>query len=189
WGNFLRGRTASLEKDFTARLVPPRVEVLTSQHYVSQGGCDTVVYKVTPASAESGVMVGDRFFKGFPVPGAKEPAVHFAIFCLPYDAPPGTPMRVQATDEARNDVLVGFWLKVFPKTFRSREIALDDGFLNKVVPEIMSQTPSLADQGDLLKNFLQINRNLRQVDNKALADLTRESRPEFLWHVPFQQLG
>jgi murein DD-endopeptidase MepM/ murein hydrolase activator NlpD len=189
WGNFLRGRTTSLEKDFTARLVPPRLEVLSGQHYVNQGGCDMVVYKVTPASAENGVVVGERFFKGFAMPGAKDPAVRFAIFCLPYDVPAGTPVRVKATDEARNEVLAGFWLKVFPKAFRSREIALDDGFLNKVVPEIMSQTPSLTDQGDLMKNFLQINRDLRKVNNKALADLTAQSRPEFLWHAPFQQLG
>ena len=33
----------------------------------------------------------------------------------------------------------------------------------------MSQTPSLADQGDLLKNYLAINRDLRQANNKALA--------------------
>ena len=35
-----KGRGASLDQDFTARLVPPRLEVLTTQHYVNQGGCD-----------------------------------------------------------------------------------------------------------------------------------------------------
>src|SRR5262249_29424069 len=36
WGNFFRGRSATLTKNFTARLVPPRIEVLTRQHYVNQ---------------------------------------------------------------------------------------------------------------------------------------------------------
>ena len=189
WGNFFRGRTSTLTKDFTARLVPPRLEVLTRQHYVNQGGCDMVVYKVTPPSAESGVVAGQAFFKGYPLPGALDPAVHFALFALPYDADPGTTIRLRARDEAQNESLVGFWLKVFPKTFRTREIDLEDAFMNKVVPEIMSQSPSVTDQGDLLKNFIAINRDLRQANNQAISELAAKSRREFLWKEPFRQLS
>ena len=144
WGGFFKGRTATFTKSFTARLVPPRIEVLTRQHYVNQGGCDMIVYRVTPAEADSGVVVGSAFFKGFPLPGAADPAVRFSIFALPYDVDPATPMRVRARDEAENESLIGFWVKVFPRTFRTREIEVDDAFLNKVVPEIVSQTPSLS---------------------------------------------
>jgi murein DD-endopeptidase MepM/ murein hydrolase activator NlpD len=189
WGGFFKGRASTFTKSFNARLVPPRIEVLTRQHYVNQGGCDMVVYKVTPAEGESGVVVGPAFFKGFPLPGAADPAVRFAIFALPYDADPATPIRVRARDEAENESLVGFWVKVFPRTFRMRQIEVDDAFLNKVVPEIMSQTPSLTDQGDLLKNFLAINRDLRKANNQAIADLAAKSRPEFLWKEPFLQLS
>jgi murein DD-endopeptidase MepM/ murein hydrolase activator NlpD len=189
WGNFFRGRSSTLTKEFTARLVPPRLEVLTRQHYVNQGGCDMVVYKVTPAGVESGVVAGQAFFKGFPLPGASDPAVHFALFALPYDADPATAIRVRARDEAQNESLMGFWLKVFPKTFRTREIDLEDSFLNKVVPEIMSQTPSITDQGDLLKNFLAINRDLRKANNQAISQLAARSKPEFLWKEPFRQLS
>jgi murein DD-endopeptidase MepM/ murein hydrolase activator NlpD len=189
WGNFMKGRTATLEKDFTARLVPPRVEVLTGQHYVNQGGCDMVVYRVTPATAESGVQVGERYFRGFAMPGAQDPAARFAIFCMPYDAPPDAPIHVTARDEAANESRANFWTKVFPRRFRTRELTLEDGFLNKVVPEIMGQTPSLEDKGSLLDNYLQINRDLRKENNEALAKLTRTSRQEFLWTEPFRQLG
>ena len=189
WGGFFKGRAATFTKSFTARLVPPRIEVLTRQHYVNQGGCDMVVYKVTPAETESGVVVGPAFFKGFPLPGAADPAVRFAIFALPYDADPTAPIRIRARDEAQNESLVGFWLKVLPRTFRSRALEIDDAFLNKVVPEIMSQTPSLTDQGDLLKNFLAINRDLRKANNQALVELAAKSRPEFLWKEPFLQLS
>jgi murein DD-endopeptidase MepM/ murein hydrolase activator NlpD len=189
WGGFFKGRATTFTKTFTARLVPPRIEVLTRQHYVNQGGCDMIVYKVTPAEAESGVVVGPAFFKGFPLPGSADPAVRFALFALPYDVDPATPMRVRARDEAQNESLVGFWVKVFPRTFRTREIEVDDAFLNKVVPEIMSQTPSLTDQGDPLKNFLAINRDLRKANNQALVELAQKSRPEFLWKEPFFQLS
>ena len=189
WGGFFKGRASTFNQSFTARLVPPRIEVLTRQHYVNQGGCDMVVYKVTPAQGESGVVVGPAFFKGFPLPGAADPAVRFAIFALPYDVDPATPIRVRAQDEAQNESLVGFWVKVFPRTFRTREIEVDDAFINKVVPEIMSQTPSLTDQGDLLKNFLAINRDLRKANNQAIAELAAKSRAEFLWKEPFLQLS
>ena len=188
WGNFFKGKTAMLEKDFTARLVPPRLEVLTTQHYVNQAGCDMIVYRVTPPDAETGVVVGDAFFKGAPMPGARQPGTFFAIFALPYDMDPDTPIRLRARDEAQNESLANFWLKVFPRRFRTRTLELDDAFLQKVVPEIMSQT-GLPDQGDLLKNYLVINRELRKRNNEALAELASRSPAEFLWREPFQQLA
>jgi murein DD-endopeptidase MepM/ murein hydrolase activator NlpD len=189
WGNFFKGKTATLEKDFTARLVPPRLEVLTTQHYVNQAGCDLIVYRVTPPDAESGVVVGSHFFKGVPMPGAKQPGTFFSIFAFPYDVERGTPIRLRARDEAQNESLANFNVRVFPKQFRTRTLALDDAFLQKVVPEIMSQTPGLQDQGDLLKNYLQINRDLRQQNNQELAALAAKSKPEFGWREPFQQLA
>jgi murein DD-endopeptidase MepM/ murein hydrolase activator NlpD len=189
WGNFFRGKRAILEKEFTARLTPPRLEVLTTQHYVNQGGCDMVVYRVTPPGVESGVQADDAWFKGFPMPGTADPAVHFAIFAYPYDARPGRPIHLQARDEAANEVVTNFTVKVFPRAFRSRTLQIDDAFAQKVVPEILSQTPALQDQGDVLKNFLQINRDLRAANNKALAEMAARSQPRFLWTEPFRQLG
>jgi murein DD-endopeptidase MepM/ murein hydrolase activator NlpD len=186
---FLSGRSATLNQDFTARLTPPRIEVLTTQHYVNQGGCDMIVYKVSPASASSGVLVGDRFFRGFPMPGAADPAIRFAIFAYPYDVPAGTQVRLRARDEAGNESLSAFWLKIFPKTFRTRELELTDDFLNKVVPEITSQTSSLQDQGDLLKNYLSINRDLRKQNNQQLREMAGRSQERFLWKEPFRQLS
>jgi murein DD-endopeptidase MepM/ murein hydrolase activator NlpD len=189
WGNFFSGKRTAFEKEFTARLTPPRLEVLTTQHYVNQGGADMVVYRVTPAGVESGVQAGEAWSKGFPMPGGADPAVHFAIFAYPYDAAAGTPARLQARDEAGNEVVANFNLKVFPKAFRTRTLQVGDAFLQKVVPEIMSQTPALTDKGDVLANFLQINRDLRADNNKALADMAGRSQARFLWTEPFRQLG
>jgi murein DD-endopeptidase MepM/ murein hydrolase activator NlpD len=189
WGSFFRGRTATLEKDFVVRLVPPRLEVLTAQHYVNQGGCDMVVYRVKPPDVAVSVVVGERVFHGFPLPGSTEAGVGFAVFAFPYDLPASTPVRLRARDDAENESVVSFPLKVFPKAFRTRTLELDDAFLGKVVPEIMSQTPSLEDQGDPLKNYLAINGGLRRVNSARLAELARESRSGFLWSAPFRQLA
>ena len=189
WGGFFRGRAASIDQPFTARLVPPRIEVLTTQHYVNQGGCDMVVYRVGPEAVESGVVAGTAFFRGYPLPGARDPKVHFAVFAYPYDATANVPVRLRARDEAANEALASFNVKVTRKAFRSRSLPVDDAFLEKVVPEILSQSPSLQDQGDLVKNYLAINRDLRKANNAQLAELAAKSPPQFLWSRPFQQLG
>jgi murein DD-endopeptidase MepM/ murein hydrolase activator NlpD len=184
-----KGRTASLDQDFTAVLKPPRLELLTSQHRVSQGGCELLAYRVDPADVESGVVVGDHFFRGYPVPGATSPAIQFAIFAFPYDLPPHSPIRLRARDSASNETLTNVTAKVVPKAPRKRKIELKDDFLNRVDAEILSHTPSVVDTGDALKNFLQINGTLRRANNDFLGGLAARSRPEFLWTDSFQQLG
>jgi murein DD-endopeptidase MepM/ murein hydrolase activator NlpD len=49
----------------------------------------------------------------------------------------------------------------------------------------MSQTPELDDQGSLLKNFLEINGHLRQVDAEKLVKFSHETASHLLWTKPF----
>ncbi len=67
-------------------------------------------------------------------------------------------------------------------------IPLDDKLLAKVVPEIMSRTPDLADQGSPLANYLQINGDLRRRNAAALLALAEASPAEFLWRESFLPL-
>jgi murein DD-endopeptidase MepM/ murein hydrolase activator NlpD len=64
-------------------------------------------------------------------------------------------------------------------------VELSEAFLNKVVPEIMSQTPELQDRGNLLDNYLAINRDLRQKNAEALLELAQKPGQEMLWSKPF----
>src|SRR5262249_23176956 len=111
------------------------------------------------------------------------------LFALQYDSPIDTPMTVIARDGAGNEVTAGFWHKVFPKKFRSRDIPLEDSFVQKVVPEIMSHTPSVKDQGDTVRNFVEINSNLRRQDHQTIAKFARDSPGKFLWDGAFVQLS
>ena len=190
WGNWMRGRVLSERRPFEARTQAPRLEVLTGQHYVNQGGCDAVVYKVD-AGRRRERRRGRRPLLPR-LPGSRLaaiPAVRIAVFAYPYDAAPGTAVRLRARDDFGNEALAGFTLKVFPKAFRTRDLPVDDTFLNKVVPEIVSQTPSLTDQGNLLENYLAINRDLRKANNQTLVEIAQKSKPERRWTLPFQQLG
>src|SRR5215467_1579039 len=176
--NFFAGNQADLTKDFTFSIKPPQLEVLEGQHYINQGGSECVVYRVSDNVETSGVQVGSHFFPGYKF--GKD--LHFALFALEYDWPVDTPIKVVARDVAGNEVSAGFWHKVFPKKFRERDIALEDKFVAKVVPEIMSHTPTVKDQGDPVKNFVEINSNLRRQLHQQITVMAKNSTGDFLWH-------
>jgi len=191
WGRFFRGGRSEVTLDLPVRFAPPKVEVLTSQHYINQGGCDMAVFKVSAGTTESGVQVGDNFFPSFP---AKEsqPETRLCLFAYPYNVDPSTVPHIVARDDAGNETLASFNYKVFPKKFHSDTIDLDKTqggkFLENVVPPIMSQTPELRDQGSLIKNFLLINGSLRQEDAQKLVAFSQHTAPRFLWKGPFIRL-
>jgi len=185
----MHGNQTEFTKDFVVDTQPPTLEVLEGQHYINQGGSECVIYRVSEDTARSGVLVGSHFFPGFPVAGASDKKLHFALFALQYDWPADTPMKVVAADAAGNEVSAEFWHKVFPKKFRSRDIPLEDAFIAKVVPEITSHTPDVKDQGDPVKTFVEINSNLRKKNHEAVAKLAASSPGQFLWNGPFLQLS
>jgi hypothetical protein len=76
-----------------------------------------VIYRVSEDTARSGVLVGSHFFPGFPVAGASDKKLHFALFALQYDWPADTPMKVVAADAAGNEVSAEFWHKSFRRNF------------------------------------------------------------------------
>src|SRR3990172_5369891 len=98
-------------------------------------------------------------------------------------------IKLVAADDVGNEAQVGFIDRFFPRPPGRDTIDLPDAFMIKVVPEILSQTPAIADQGDLLLNYLRINRDLRKSNTAVLVELAKRSKPEFLWARPFQQMG
>ena len=185
--NFLKGNRTDVTKDFAFQVQPPRLEVLSGQHYINQGGLESIIYRVSDDAQASGVQVGPHFFPGYPVEGEKN--VRFALFALQYDQPADTPMKVVARDAAGNEATAEFWHKVFPKKFRSRDIPLEDSFVQKVVPEIMAHTREIQDQGDPVKTFVEINSKLRRLNHETIARLANQSPGRFLWSGPFLQLS
>ncbi len=186
--NFLKGNQTEATKDFAFHISPPKLEVLEGQHYINQGGSECVVYRVSEGIETSGVQVGEHFFPGYPL-GSSDKNLHFVLFALEYDWPVDSPMKVIARDAAGNEVTAEFWHKVFPKKFRSRDIPLEDSFVQKVVPEILGHTPEIKDQGDPVKTFVEINNNLRKKNHERIAQLAAQSPGQFLWHGAFLQLS
>ena len=187
WGRFFRGGRGDIKLELPVRFAPPQVAVLTTLHYINQGGCDMVVFRVSPGTAESGVQVGNTVFPSFPVSAAK-PETRLCVFAYAYDVNPATTARIVARDDAGNETLANFTYRVFPKRFHTDTITLTDDFMNRVVPPIMSQTPEMQDEGSLLKNFLEINGRLREIDAQRLLDFSKHTAPMFVWKEPFVRL-
>ena len=169
------------------RLVPPSLSLLSSQHYVAQGGSGVVLYRVGPTATRDGVRAGDWFFPGTPLPGGgKEDRL--ALFGVPWDLADDARLRIVAEDDAGNVAEVAFVDRYFPKPPARDRIGLEDAFLAKVVTEIRQQTPGLEDRGSLLENYLLINRDLRKRNAAELASLAPLSAGTFLWTEPFLPL-
>lgn len=178
--NDFRGAEAKTSRDINVVTQPPRLAVDDKQHYINQGGSELVTYSVGGYATESGVKVDGYRFDSFPLPGSQQ---RFSLFAFPWDVPANTVPVVYATNLA-DEVTKPFWFRVFPKSFRKRDLVIDDAFLERVVPQI---DPNGT--GDLLARFLKINGELRKQNNKTLADLRLKTEPRFLWSGPFLQLA
>ena len=196
----LRERTAETAVDVTVRLDPPRLTPLSRLHYVTHGGSELVVYRVTPGDAESGVRVGDREYPGYPASGAGldgPDELRVALFALLHDQDLVTPIDLYARDPAGNEASASFEHRIFERRFRRARIPVGDGFLRRVVPGIVAQAPELADErvdgstapSELLDLYLFINGELRRSNRAAITALAPGTAPRWLWDGPFRQLA
>jgi murein DD-endopeptidase MepM/ murein hydrolase activator NlpD len=180
-------------REFEVRLIPPQVSVQSMFHYVNHGGSEMVVYRVNPPVADTGVRVGDQEYRGFPASGAgisDDPGLFVAFFAVLWNQDTAAPIRLFARDELGNEGTAAFDTRVFARNFRRSTIRLNDAFMERVVPQILQQTPELHvdDPTDLLASFLRINRDLRRMNNEAIAAMAEQTSPEILWRGPFRQL-
>lgn len=187
--------SSTASRDIEVRLTPPQIGVVSSFHFINYGGSEMVVYRVSPADAQSGVRVGEVEYAGFPASGAgvqsADPGLRVAFFALLWNQDESTPIRVFARDPLGNQGEASFDYRIFPKKFRDSRIEVDDRFLGRVVPAILQNSPELkvANPSDLLSSFLSINRELRKQNNQKIAALARQSEPKILWQGPFRQLS
>jgi murein DD-endopeptidase MepM/ murein hydrolase activator NlpD len=173
------------EVKLPVRLAPPTLGIQSTFHYVSQGGSEAVVYRVGEGAVQDGVQAGAWFFPGFPVPGSNDKQQRFALFAVPYDLGDPGQVRLVAVDDVGNRNEAAFIDKFTPRPIHTDTIQVDDPYMNRVVPEIMSQSPEMSDQGNLLANYIEINRNLRKKNAQLLKDLAGKSAHQFLWNQTF----
>ena len=67
----IRTVESTATRDLQVRLERPRVSVVSTHHYVNLGGTEMVLYRVSPEDVESGVLVGNLEYPGYPATGAR----------------------------------------------------------------------------------------------------------------------
>jgi murein DD-endopeptidase MepM/ murein hydrolase activator NlpD len=172
------------EVSLPVRLTPPSLALVSTRHYVAQGGSGVVVYRVGETATRDGVRSGPWFFPGAPLPGLTT-GDRFALFGVPWDQADAGALRLVAQDDAGNSTEIAFVDRYVPRPPSKDRIELDDEFLQRVVEEIRQQTPGLPDRGALLENYLQINRELRAQNAQELVELASRSARAFLWKEAF----
>lgn len=191
----MRQTASTVTRDLEVRLDPPRVAVVSLHHYVNLGGAEFVVLRATPEDVEAGILVGDARYPAYPgaAAGLTDPALRVGFFALRHDQDLNARVTAYARDAAGNETTTPVEHRPFPKRFLQSRIAIDQRFLDRVVPSIASNTPGLAvDTGSadgLLKGFLEINGNLRRRNNETITALAARSQPRMLWRDAFQPMG
>src|SRR5450432_2147465 len=181
--NDFRGKTARIEREVVVVTRPPALSVDADQHYLYLGMADLATFNVSGFATESGVKVGDQKFRSWPMPGGKPG--FFSLYAFAWNMPAGTPPLVYAADPAGNEV-TGQLIYQFPKKeqpkYRTRDLPVDDKFIQKVVNEL---DPNGS--GDMVERFVKINSEMRKANNKVLSDLRLKTADKFLWSQPFKQ--
>jgi murein DD-endopeptidase MepM/ murein hydrolase activator NlpD len=192
----LRMLESTVVRDLELRFDPPRLSVASIHHFVNHGGSEMVVYRVTPPDVESGVRVGNITFTGYPAAGIgvknPDPSLKVAFFALQYDQDLNTDMELYAVDPAGNQRRVQFEHRTFAKPFRRSRIEIDDRFLQRVVPDILENTPDFKPgtaEGDLVAAYLKINNDLRRRNAAQIQAFARQTSPTALWTGSFEQLS
>jgi hypothetical protein len=178
---------AVVEKALAARFRPPLLEVESKQHYVRQGGAGVVVFRVGESAVRSGVRAGTVESLSYPLPGGSS-GERFTLFAVPWNFDDPGQIRVFAEDDAGNRVERAFVDLFRPEAPHHDTIVLTDSFLEKVVPEIASQTPGFDATGSLLDQYLRINGELRRATLARIVELTHTTVPAFLWRGAFMQM-
>jgi len=191
----LRTAESTVIRDLQVRLEPPRVSVASLHHFINLGGAEFAVLRVSPDDVQSGIRVGGATYPAYHGSGAglSDPTLRVVFFALHHDQAIATPISAFARDPAGNETTTLLEHRPFAKAFVQSRIPIDQGFVDRVVPAIASNTPDLAVDTTTpearLKAFLTINGDLRRRNAETIVKAASGTKAEMLWSEAFAQLG
>ena len=185
WRNWWNGNQTVVDIPLTIDSQPPTIAVLSRFHYINQGGCGLVVYRLNESCPRHGVLVGERFYPGHTA-GGDDPSTMLAFFAVGYDQDPGTAIKAQAVDRAGNEALAGFTHRIRPKRFRKDVLNISERFIEQRV------RPLIETSGDTptepLDIFLAVNRDMRKRNSETFSALADQTASTIAWEGTFMRL-
>lgn len=185
WG--VSSRTTSESYQFSLDTKPPLLSVLSSNHYIRQGGSQLISFATPGEKAEfSGVRVGETDFQAYRHP--EDSNIYVALIGLPYNHSEGSPIVAWAVDSVGNRAQSEVEYRVIPVRYRKRVLTITDKFIRKVSSEILSRTSEVHAGESLKETFFNINNALREKNHDQIRLIGRSSAGKLLFAYPFVQL-
>lgn len=197
---------AEFTKEIRIVYVKPRVEVLTSQHNVAQGGSGLVFYRQRAGEiSESGIMVGDRFYRGFPAAAFDQefkqwPDVYGVFFAIPKDFNGDVEkLSVIARDVAGNQALAPMNYRILKRKFKDSKLKITSTYVRAKMDELLPDYFEMARRTDappssenatsaeLIRAFRTINEDYRALLAKRLDGILSKPLAERLWNGAFSR--
>jgi len=182
WRNHFRGREATLTRELELDLVPLKVTFLGVSHLLKPGGSGLILYRLSKPAKESGVVVGEHLYRGFPNPKGKADE-YVVLFPVPQEGGSSATVDLVARPAAgANEARQRLALSLKPRKWRSDKLDLSDNFLRQVAAGFPSGNP-----GEPLAAYLEVNRELRKQNHEKVRQVCAESQPQPLWSGAFQR--
>lgn len=182
--NFLSGNKTRVTKNITLDLTPPKVDVISTEHYVNHGGSGLVVYKASEDTIKSGIQVGDYFFPGYKGYFPDE-NVYLGFFAYPYDLEQGAKIAIVAQDGTGNAKTKGLFYRIRDINYRKSDIKISEWFIDNVIVPLAGDSAG-ADNKEL---FLEVNNKLRKENDKKIREVGTNTKDELRWQGAFSQLS
>ena len=184
----LRKNESSLVHDVVVDRTPPRISTLTSAHYINPGGSCLVVYQLSEPAEETGVLVNDTFFRGYPFDDDQQRPRYAVLFGIPVDSTRDTvKMGITARDRAGNEAFSTFPHHIRSAAFRNRTLTLSDNFLDNNMPEFQSVVPRLRNASPI-QAFIYVNEVMRDENDRKVEEICSRSEPRKLWEGRFLRM-
>jgi murein DD-endopeptidase MepM/ murein hydrolase activator NlpD len=181
WHDLFQGRTSTLSREVTIDLVPLTIAFQAVSHLLHAGGTGVICYRLNKSAKESGVLLGGRLYLGYPNP--KGPQNDYVVlFPVPQEASGPVQVQLAARPASGPEVKQAVTLQVKPRKWRHDKMNLSDGFLRKVAASF-----PVANSGDLLAAYLEVNRDLRQRNHEKFRQACSQSNPQPLWTGAFMR--
>ncbi len=187
---------------------PPRLEPLSLQHNLTQGGAGLVIYRVFDGVKKftglSGVRLGNKEFPGFRAKRLDSqfenmPEIHFAFFAIPVESDPDNDkLEIFAKDFAGNIGTSSLNYRIRKSNYPRKQIEVSAEILEskKVLPVLYDKYVKLASVenpipaeklSDLVERYKAVNVDYRAQTEVYLFNLLSKPKPERLWFGRFQR--
>ena len=184
--DWFTGNKAVATKEVIVDTIPPKIQILHSEKYISPGGTGIAIYRLSDKDSNHGVSVNGRFNPGFLIGDGRDD-IYISFFGLPYDTDRLETLNVSATDLAGNNTVTPF-ISVFKQANQKRDtINISKGFLDRKIPEFQQYYPEM--QGEFIDKYLFANSTVRSQNNEKIQELCKNPHPERLWKGHFSRMA